>query len=229
MGLTTRQSAAMYHSLLRTRELDEESANALAAQTEPRVWKAVFESHHQDVPADTLAALRQSLVAAIHWALHIGQSDAAALRVADGGDDFEWRMALDELYLRAFIMFDTEGEELHPHIGSHWFGWRPMRGHPSLARLAELPVVERALSQATEAGVVQGNEESELAGMETSFRRDAVLYLALLEWLVVERGGGKRKVRDAFLHICALALRLSAHSILLQWAGEGIDPIGRRR
>lgn len=226
MGLTTRH---MYHNLLRSREWDEESTNTLAAQTEPRVWKAIFESRHQDVPDKELAALRQSLVEAIHWAIHIGQSAAAALRVADGDDDFEWHMALDELYLRPFIMFDTEGGKMHSLLGSHWLGWRPVKGHPSLTGLAELPMVKQALSLATGAGVDQGKEESELAEMRARFRRDAALYLALLEWLVVERGGGKRKVRDAFLHICALALRLSAHSILLQWTGEETDPVGRRR
>ena len=56
-----------------------------------------------------------------------------------------------------------------------------------------------------------------MSDAERALRRDAAVYMFLIEWLVSSRERNKLKVRDAFLFICSLALHMSANAALVMW------------
>jgi hypothetical protein len=205
-----RNANIAFREMLTEPDADEQIISSLANVAAERVWWAAFNALHGDEQDEKTAQLQKALYEALHWALHIAQS---ITRFSNASDPSCRESALEELYHRPFIMFDTY-DESHSLIPSGtWMRYeRPVPPPPTLDHFGEL-----VGGLTTEEGDDAGQSGFSDAGR--ALRRDAAVYMALLEWLVTSRERNKLKVRDSFLFICSLALHISANAALVLWEG----------
>ncbi len=197
-----------FHEVLTESVAHEQIISRLANVAAKRVWWATFDALHGDESDEENAPLQKALYEAIHWALHIAQS---ITRFSNASEPFCREIALEALYHRPFVMFDTYDESHSLVMSGNWMRYeRPVPPPPTLEHFDKLAGV-----MATEEGNNSGR--SGLSDAERALRRDAAVYLFLLEWLVSSRERNKLKVRDAFLFICSLALHISANAALVLW------------
>lgn len=186
----------------------EQIIGSLANFATERVRWAVFNALHDDKSDEKNAPLREALAQILHWALHIAQS---ITQFNNASENAVREIALVELYHRPFIMFDTYDDSHGLMLDGSWMRYeRPVPPPPTLDHFGEL-----AGAKTTEEGDAAGSPGLSDAGR--ALRRNADLYMALLEWLVSSRERNKLKVRDCFLHICSLALNMSANAVLVLW------------
>ncbi|NLN75991.1 MAG: hypothetical protein GX139_06735 [Armatimonadetes bacterium] len=202
-----RSANIAFHKMLYEPDYDDQIINGLEKIAAQRVWWAVYNALF-DFDLDSKEKVRKALSKALHWALHIAQS---ITQFSNASDRYSREDALDRLYHRPFIMFDTYDESHSLVTSGSWMCYeRPVPPPPTLEHFDKLATVI-----ATEEGNNSGRPG--MSDAERALRRDAAVYMFLIEWLVSSRERNKLKVRDAFLFICSLALHMSANAALVMW------------
>lgn len=206
----------------------ELSIDEIADSVVARIWWAVFES--QNLQDDKAEQLRSGLRHTIHWAIHIGQSawhlQQFQSTAPTNPDEWPsgWEIIVDELYLRPFIMMDSEKNfhDLLIHTDIQRGPW--LSGAELRKRWDQQAVFTHARLVGVQSQVGCSIEPMDLGSSPPVFKLVAAslcakanLYLEFLNWLVCSRERNKIKISDCLVNLCALALSMSGDALRLTW------------